>query len=148
VNLKFSYLSYKICTSNYRIWGGRNTQRVYFCLVAVLMCSLTAKRHCMKNSQFVKTIRGVNYFLTEKSQNTKKQSQYFTSHSDIRTYKCCIIKERKQKDTYGIWDLQFTRSEVALFIPGIAFFFKTEHHVMKAYWRSGGIAPSILWPRH
>jgi len=24
----------------------------------------------------------------------------------------------------------------------------TEHHVMKAYWESGGIAPHILWPQH
>jgi hypothetical protein len=24
----------------------------------------------------------------------------------------------------------------------------TEHHAMKAYWGSGGIAPFILWPRH
>jgi hypothetical protein len=26
--------------------------------------------------------------------------------------------------------------------------FLTEHHAMKAYWGSGGIAPLILWPRH
>jgi hypothetical protein len=24
----------------------------------------------------------------------------------------------------------------------------TEHHAMKAYWESGGIASRILWPRH
>jgi hypothetical protein len=24
----------------------------------------------------------------------------------------------------------------------------TKHHAMKTYWRSGGIAPRILWPRH
>jgi hypothetical protein len=23
-----------------------------------------------------------------------------------------------------------------------------KHHAMKAYWRRGGIAPRILWPRH
>jgi len=27
-------------------------------------------------------------------------------------------------------------------------FFLTEHHAMKAYWGSGGIAWRILWPRH
>jgi len=27
-------------------------------------------------------------------------------------------------------------------------FFLTEHHAMKAYWGSGGIAPRIIWPRH
>jgi hypothetical protein len=26
--------------------------------------------------------------------------------------------------------------------------FLTEHHAMKAYWASGGIAARILWPRH
>jgi hypothetical protein len=26
--------------------------------------------------------------------------------------------------------------------------FLTEHHVMKAYWGNGGIAPCILWPWH
>jgi hypothetical protein len=29
-----------------------------------------------------------------------------------------------------------------------AFFFVTEHHIMKAYWGSGGTVPRILWPRH
>jgi hypothetical protein len=24
----------------------------------------------------------------------------------------------------------------------------TEHHAMKAYWESGGIAPRIIWSRH
>jgi hypothetical protein len=24
----------------------------------------------------------------------------------------------------------------------------TEHHAMKAYWGSGGIAPRIIWPQH
>jgi hypothetical protein len=28
------------------------------------------------------------------------------------------------------------------------FLFLTKHHAMKAYWRSGGIPPRILWPRH
>jgi len=27
-------------------------------------------------------------------------------------------------------------------------FFLTEHHVMKAYWGSGGIVPLILWAQH
>jgi len=27
-------------------------------------------------------------------------------------------------------------------------FFLTDHHAMKAYWGSGGIAPLILWPWH
>jgi hypothetical protein len=26
--------------------------------------------------------------------------------------------------------------------------FLTEHHAMKTYWGSGGIAPRILWPQH
>jgi hypothetical protein len=24
----------------------------------------------------------------------------------------------------------------------------TKHHAMKVYWRSGGVAPRILWPRY
>jgi hypothetical protein len=31
-------------------------------------------------------------------------------------------------------------------VPVLLFF--TEHHAMKTYWGSGGIAPRILWPRH
>jgi hypothetical protein len=42
-----------------------------------------------------------------------------------------------------VWRLRMLGVELYLFFPH-----KTEHHAMKAYWRTGSIAPHILWPRH
>jgi hypothetical protein len=41
---------------------------------------------------------------------------------------------------YSDFSVSLTNDVVCLFF--------TEHHAMKAYWGSGGIAPLILWPRH
>jgi hypothetical protein len=72
-------------------------ERIFFCLAAILnlkntrVLFITAKRHPVRNSQFMKAIRNVHSFFQEKSFKIRN-NQPVLQHTEIMERVCACLK--------------------------------------------------------
>jgi hypothetical protein len=81
--------------------------------------------------------------------NSRKRVAFFFSKTrEHKTFQVLIWSDVSDAATWHV------NASAMLLLPGkvkvelFLSFVETEHHAMKAYWVSGGIAPRILWLRH